>query len=285
MTELSIRQTAFVREYLISGNASDAYVKAGYSPKGADAGAARLLVNVSIAAAIAAGRKKIEAKAEADFNLRLDDILRKLAAQVTVDRNELTQYRRGACRYCHGTNHRHQWRTHREYADATEAYMLKGEAYHANHTAPDDEGGYGYLFRRQPHPDCPECEGDGIGRMFMADTTKLSPGAAIVFEGIKQTRDGFQYVMADRSKALETLGKHLGLADKAANAAVGDLTSLIREISSRGSSMPISTAQAQIAADEDDIDPLADYDPQRAMPRPSNPASPPPTRRGGRADQ
>jgi phage terminase small subunit len=78
MGELNTRQQAFVREYLLSGNASDAYRKAGYSAKDVDVAGPRLLGNVGVAAAIAEGRAKIEAKAEADFNLRLNDVLSEL---------------------------------------------------------------------------------------------------------------------------------------------------------------------------------------------------------------
>lgn len=252
MGNLSDKQAAFVREYLLSGNASDAYRKAGYATKNeasTAAAASRLLKDVKVSAAVAAGRKKVIAKIEAEFGIRLDDILTRLAAQATADRRELTTYRRGACRYCHGLDHRYQWRTHREYADAMEAYMLKGEAYHANHTPPDNEGGDGYRFKRPPHPDCPECEGDGIGRTFFADLDSLSPEAAVTFEGVQETKDGLKYVMADRTKALEILGKHLGLADKARDAGIDALARGLADIASRGSAMPIRSMD-----DEEDVE-------------------------------
>lgn len=148
MGTLNARQKAFVREYLLSGNASDAYRKAGYRAKDPDVCAAKLLVNASIAAAIAEHRPKIEARAEAKFNLRLDGILESLAHIATVDRTRITGHRIGACRYCHGIEHRYQWRTPREFSEAVEQHMLKGEAYQANHPAPEMEGGYGY--RRTP---------------------------------------------------------------------------------------------------------------------------------------
>jgi len=43
LTDLNIRQAAFVREYLLTGNATEAYVKAGFSPNGAEVSASRLL--------------------------------------------------------------------------------------------------------------------------------------------------------------------------------------------------------------------------------------------------
>lgn len=214
---LSVRQAAFVREYLLSGNQSEAYAKAGYNPKNAHANATRLMANDGIAAAITKGRARIEKKLEAEFDLRLTDILTKLAHQVTVDRTRLTGHRTGACRYCYGDQHRYQWRTPREFSEAVEMHMLKGDAYAANHPAPEMEGGYGYKLTAKPNPDCPECDGRGISYTDFADVDTMTDAERTVFEGVRLTRDGMQYVLADRTKALEALGRHLGLADKAAN--------------------------------------------------------------------
>ena len=50
--ELTPRQSRFVDEYLLEPNATQAAIKAGYSKKGANATAARLLTNVSVHTAI-----------------------------------------------------------------------------------------------------------------------------------------------------------------------------------------------------------------------------------------
>jgi phage terminase small subunit len=55
LAALTGRKAAFAREYLVDGNATAAYVRAGYAPgKGARATATRLMKNPAIAAAIAA---------------------------------------------------------------------------------------------------------------------------------------------------------------------------------------------------------------------------------------
>ncbi|MDA8232828.1 MAG: terminase small subunit [Magnetospirillum sp.] len=54
---LSDQQRLFVAEYLIDQNGAKAYVRAGYSPEGATAGASRLLANVNVRAAIDAALK------------------------------------------------------------------------------------------------------------------------------------------------------------------------------------------------------------------------------------
>jgi hypothetical protein len=266
---LNDRQAAFVREYTLSGNATDAYVKAGYSPKNARISASRMLTFVNVAAAIAEGRARIAAKAEAEFEVRQTDILNKLVAAAFADRNELTQHRIGPCRYCYGIGHAFQWRTHREFADAMEAYMLKGEAYHANHTPPDDEGGYGYRRTVVPHPDCPECDGLGIGFVLFADTTRLSEEGRALFDGVKVTKEGTEIKLPDRARALEALGKHIGMfRDKL------EVTGKDGQAIQTGAKARVIIVPAKIPAqttvrpmsDQDDIDPLADYDPQEGMP-------------------
>ena len=196
---------------LPSGNASDAYRRAGYSAKDVDVAGPRLLGNVGVAAAIKEGRARVVAKADEEFDIRLSDVLFRLKQIASVDRNELTQYRRGACRYCHGIEHHFQWKTPREFTEAVELHKLKGEAAAANHLPPKMEGGYGYKITADPNPDCPECAGLGIGYTVFADTTKLSPGARILFGGVKETKNGLQVVMPGRLAALIAIGKHLGM--------------------------------------------------------------------------
>lgn len=48
MTELNIKQQRFADEYIKSGNATDAYVKAGYSKNKANTNATKLLQNTTI---------------------------------------------------------------------------------------------------------------------------------------------------------------------------------------------------------------------------------------------
>ena len=69
------RQRAFVRHYLANGgNASQAYVSAGYSPKCADRHGPRLARNGAIASAIAKGQARAEKRTE----ITLDGIIRDL---------------------------------------------------------------------------------------------------------------------------------------------------------------------------------------------------------------
>lgn len=56
-TELTLRQRAFVREYLIDLNGTQAAIRAGYAESGAHVEASRLLNNVKIRAAVEAAMK------------------------------------------------------------------------------------------------------------------------------------------------------------------------------------------------------------------------------------
>ncbi len=81
MAGLTPKQEQFVREYLVDLNATQAAIRAGYSPKGATVQAARLLANVNVAAAVNG------AKAERATETRIDAawVLRRLAAEAEAD--------------------------------------------------------------------------------------------------------------------------------------------------------------------------------------------------------
>jgi phage terminase small subunit len=248
MDDLNAKQQAFVQEYLISRNGSQAYIRAGYRVKNADvakSAAARLLTNVNVAAAVAQGQKAAQERAE----IKLDDVIKQLWHIATVDRTAITAYRIGACRYCWGIEHHYQWKTPREYSEAIEQHILKGEAYQANHPAPEQEGGYGYNITRAPYPGCPECNGLGTPYTRFLDTDLMTPEQRVIFNGVKKTTTGLQYMLADRIKALEALGKHFGLSGKKRDEATSSLSQALADIASRGSTMPIAEpASASVAS-------------------------------------
>lgn len=61
---LTPKQAAFVREYLIDSNATQAAIRAGYSEATAKQQGSRLLTNADIVAAVQAGQREIEERAE-----------------------------------------------------------------------------------------------------------------------------------------------------------------------------------------------------------------------------
>ncbi len=75
MGKLTPRQSMFVKEYLVDLNGTQAAIRAGYSPRTANEQAARLLANVNISDAVAAGMAKRAAKVE----INADYVLARLA--------------------------------------------------------------------------------------------------------------------------------------------------------------------------------------------------------------
>jgi len=64
IASLSPRHARFVQEFLRDGNATHAYLRAGYAPRGAQPSASRLMRRPDVAAAIAAGRQRLGRAAE-----------------------------------------------------------------------------------------------------------------------------------------------------------------------------------------------------------------------------
>jgi hypothetical protein len=211
---LNQRQQAFVSEYLIDLNATAAYKRAGYksgSEAAAQAHACRLVGNGKVQRAIqdamAARTKRAEIKA--------DDVLRALILLAFASANELIEVRRTCCRYCHSEGFKYQ-RTPGEMAAAHAAWqaMKDQEAADAPVAPFDPEGGVGFDGRKDPHPKCPECFGEGVAAPFLKDTRKLSEGARRLFAGLKVTKYGIEVKMHDQDAALLALAKHLGMFAK-----------------------------------------------------------------------
>lgn len=78
MTGINDKQARFVEEYLVDLNATQAAIRAGYSERTAYSQGQRLLKNVEVAAAIAAGQAKLAAKLEITQE-RVRDELAKIA--------------------------------------------------------------------------------------------------------------------------------------------------------------------------------------------------------------
>lgn len=148
--------------------------------------------------------------------LVLEDARNVLAA----DAAELTRYRRLNCRHCHGRDHAYRWRDEKEFwralADVSEA-QAKWDNQRPDRRVgqrpelPTDEGGYGFRRNHPPAPDCPECEGEGIEDVFIADTQRLKGPARALYNGVKKTKNGIEVLTRDKEAARQLLAKHAGL--------------------------------------------------------------------------
>ena len=210
---LTPRQAAFVREYLVDLNATAAARRAGYSEATANREGARLLSNAVIADAIQAEKA---ARAER-LEITADAVLRQFWTLANADPNELTEYRRTCCRYCHGDGFEYQ-ETEREQemrrAAALEAFGKRKNGKPTDVFTFDEYGGTGYDGRRDPVEDCPKCVGLGVETVVVADTRKLSPAARRLFAGVRRTKDGVEVKMHDQLAALNAVARHLGMFDE-----------------------------------------------------------------------
>ncbi len=105
---------------------------------------------------------------------------------------------------------------------------------------PDDAGGHGYRLTDPPNAACPECSGMGIEVTRMADTRNLSPAARLLFDGVKETKQGIEIKMQDRAKALENIAKHFGMfAGKVAPEETSPLDRLVQRMMGTGNAVPV----------------------------------------------
>jgi phage terminase small subunit len=68
------KQEAFVREYLVDLNATQAAIRAGFSAKTAYSAGQRALKNVEVAAAITDARRKLAARADFTVDAHMDEL-------------------------------------------------------------------------------------------------------------------------------------------------------------------------------------------------------------------
>lgn len=206
------RRQRFVFEYLKDLNGTQAAIRAGYARSQADVEAWRLLQDPDVQAAV----KALQDERARELKLEANEVLRHLVELAIADPNELIQHRRGGCRHCHGKLFGYQ-RTPAEMERdraAHEAAELERQRKDPERHQPrvfDEAGGVGYDPRREPHEDCPECFGEGVERIHLADTRHLSGPARRLYAGVKQTKDGVQVLMRDQDKAIELIGRHLAM--------------------------------------------------------------------------
>jgi hypothetical protein len=208
----------FVQAYLANGlNATRAYRSVHPRAKAstADVESRRTLGKPRIAARIAHLANAQATK----FEIKGEELLRHAKAVALADARELVQYVYRCCPYCHGKGHKFQRTSGEMEQDRSEHAKAerKREATALLANKPytpaefDEMGGPGFNEWMDPHPDCPNCHGHGIGRIEIADTRNLSPEAAVLFAGVEMTKDGLRVLMHDKMKALDMLLRHKGL--------------------------------------------------------------------------
>ena len=235
---LTAQQRRFVAEYLKDGNATQAAIRAGYSKKSAEQIGYQLLQKTSVAQAIAQQQKASIARTLGSA----DEVLAQMWQLATFDANQLSQYRRGACRYCWGFGHHYQWR------DAVEFEEKRLEAVERDRREPEDSGGYGYDHNREPNPECPRCNGDGIGQPYFPDTRKLPAVSRLAYSGVKVGKNGVEITAISRERMFEAVMKRLGLADS-------EFAQRLQQIEIDRRLLEVEKLRKELAGDGDDDEP------------------------------
>lgn len=218
---LTDKQQRFVDEYLVDLNGTQAAIRAGYSVDTARQMASENLSKPYIQAAIAEARKAQQERT----GITADRVLREIVAVALADARELVEVKTGCCRCCYGEGHKYQ-RTVGEMNRDREAWVEKGK----NPAEFDEAGGIGFNPLLLPKDDCPICGGDGQARTVLKDTRHLSPNAAALYAGAKQTKEGIEIKMHSKLDAIEKLAKHLGLYEKDNQQKTDPLAALLHRI-------------------------------------------------------
>lgn len=171
-------------------------------------------------ASLLAGTEKVKARVadlqaatakqhEADVGL----VLGKYLGILKADERKLSEVWVGACRHCHGINHRYQ-RTDGEFADDKDAHEEKRQML-LDAGKPDigefkEKGGPGYTGKLKPNPECPSCWGAGQSRVVLHDSREYDAETAVLFRGAKDGKDGREVKIADKDAALDRVARHVG---------------------------------------------------------------------------
>jgi phage terminase small subunit len=200
----SKRVPRFVEEYCKDRNATQAAMRAGYTqnPDAACSTGLRLLGDARIQGLIAEQLEKVSKEATVDAA----QVLREWLDVATADPSKIMYVRRINCRHCHGVDHEYQWGA-RQYAEAMDAAMNAKKPT----PLPSCSGGFGWRHNREPHPECPECGGEGREDVFFHDTESLTGPERKLIAGIKRTKDGLEVKMRDQDAAWQNVAKYLGL--------------------------------------------------------------------------
>lgn len=206
------RHELFCQEYLKDLNVKQAGIRAGFSPASARQTAHVVFKRHEVQERIA--YLKID-RAEA-LKIEQIDVLSRLWGIATADPNELVKHKLVNCRNCWGADHKFQWRDEDEFEEAlnqaiAEEKEIQQEMPEYQATYPNDEGGYGYRRTKQPHPECPKCDGEGKGYVHVEDTSSLSETAKLLYAGVEQGKEGIKVKMHDQMAALKLVGQHIGM--------------------------------------------------------------------------
>lgn len=213
---LTVGQARYCELYVLYQNRSRAYREAFNLPEEAQQSAfsqgTRLGQKPAVQAYVRILQKARARSVEIDSHALVQHDLAIVEA-AAHHANELTRYVWRACRYCHGVNHKYQWRDETEYSLAIASAFDAAAATGTEPALPDGEGGFGFTLLLDPIRECPQCGGMGDQLAIINDTTKLEGPAAALYRGVKQGPKGAELLMHDVDKAKERLLRVAGLIE------------------------------------------------------------------------
>ena len=238
---LSEQQMIFAQHVVDGKTRVDAYRLAGYKCDGENAyfAASQIYRNIQVRRYIHAIRNERQKRYAAE----LDDVIGQLTAIINADPNEISQYRRVNCRYCWGSDHKYQWR------DIAEQLSAERKAESDGVAPPDTSGGIGFVDNADPNPECPRCNGEGVGEPFFADTRDLEGDARYLLQGVKLGKFGIEILTADKDSARKELARLI----------------LLRSTSERQAQLDIERLELQNEKLKREIDVLKDGDKDNAI--------------------
>lgn len=205
---LSYRERIFCAAYVAGGktNAIQAWRETFGTPRGSDyLWLSQQAVNALLKRPeIIRECDRLVEKASQAASVQAKDIIERYAAIAFADPREISSFQYFNCRHCWGKDHLAMW-TVAEFADAMDTALRRDEP------QPPERGGVGFDVNGLPNPDCPECGGRGVGRAVFNDTRLLSPGAAALYAGTKETKNGLELQTHSQMEALKALSNFFGI--------------------------------------------------------------------------
>lgn len=198
------RKMEFAAAYVAepNGNKTLAALNAGYAKSGAWKTAERLLKDPEVIAEI----RRLQDERSQRVDISADKVLEMWWAEANFDPVEISQLRRVCCRYCHGKAHRYQYKQ-----SEWDELLAKAES-SGSGAPPPKRGGVGFNESARPHSKCPECHGEGVEKVFTADSRDLTKAQRRMISSIKQLRGGgVEIKFREPGRALENAARHLGM--------------------------------------------------------------------------
>lgn len=206
--QLTPREMLFLREYVKDWNGSAAALRAGLGNGKPNIAGQQATIMLRMPHMIIALHHLLRARTDR-MDIKSDEVAKYWYTLATADARELMPVRKRNCRYCWGIDYQYQF-TDNELRQASRSHRMK----HTRTRLPpmfDELGGGGYDQTKDPNHDCPECRGVGVWNPETIDLDQLSPGAAMLFDGLKYLKDGSVEVkIRDRSQAMRNFELLMG---------------------------------------------------------------------------